>query len=218
MSSDSVNAPDGAAAPKYFYPNRIGRIILQSMETVFGKDRLEEVLLAGGLGHINKPLPPGNLDKRFPFEYVGGLMAAIEKVYGERAGRAMQARVGRTAFGSGLKEFDPLLGIADLPLRLMPLGMKFRVGLDVFQRVFNQFSDQVVRLSDDDRHLLWIIERCPVCWGRHTEDACCHLALGILEEAIFWGTGGKRFAIEEYACVARGDATCSFKIDRQPID
>ncbi len=209
---------NGDTAPHYYYPNRMGRIILQAMENVFGKDRLEEVLLAGDLGHVNKPLPPGNLDKKFPFEYVSGLMAAIEKVYGERPGRAMQARVGRGAFGSGLKEFDPLLGIADLPLRLMPLGMKFRVGLDVFQRVFNQFSDQVVRLSDDDRHLLWIIERCPVCWGRATTEPCCHLALGILEEAIFWGTGGKRFAIEEAECVARGDPNCIFRIDRQPIE
>jgi hypothetical protein len=188
------------------------------MEAVFGKDRLEEVLIAGRLSEANKPLPPGNLDKKFPFEHVSGLMAAIEKVYGERPGRALQARVGRTAFGSGLKEFDPLLGIADLPLRLMPLGMKFRVGLDVFQRVFNQFSDQVVRLSEDDRHLLWIIERCPVCWGRRTDDVCCHLALGILEEAIFWGTGGKRFGIVETACVARGDPACTIAIDRQPLE
>ena len=213
-----MDAPGEDGAPKYFYPNRMGRIILQSMEVVFGKDRLEEVLIAGRLSEANKPLPPGNLDKKFPFEHVSGLMAAIEKVYGERPGRALQARVGRQAFGSGLKEFDPILGIADLPLRLMPLGMKFRVGMDVFQRVFNQFSDQVVRLSEDDRHLLWIIERCPVCWGRRTDDTCCHLAMGILEEALFWGTGGRRFGVTETTCIAKGDPTCTIAIDRQPLE
>lgn len=213
-----MNESGDEAPAQFYYPNRMGRIIIQSMEAVLGKDGLEEVLAAGGLEKINKPLPPGSLDKKFPFEHVSGLMKAIEKVYGERAGRALQARVGRMAFGSGLKELDPLLGIADLPLRVMPLGMKFRVGLDVFQRVFNQFSDQVVRLSDDDRHLLWIIERCPVCWGRRADDVCCHLALGILEESIFWGTGGKRFRVEENTCIAKGDPTCTFGIDRQPVE
>ena len=196
----------------------MGRVVLLAMEIVLGKDRLEQVLAAAGLESLNKPLPPVNLDKKFPFEQVSGLMKAVENVYGEKAGRALQARIGRTAFGSGLKEFDPVLGIADLPLRLMPLGMKFRVGLDVFQRVFNQFSDQIVRIAEDDDHLLWIIERCPVCWGRQTDEPCCHLALGILDESIFWGTGGRRFRVEEVECIAKGDPACKFAIDKQPIE
>ncbi|MBI3763810.1 MAG: 4-vinyl reductase [Chloroflexi bacterium] len=213
-----MTEPDHNPPPQFYYANRMGRVVIQSLEQVIGKERLEEVLAAAGLEKLNKPLPPGNLDKKFPFEHVSGLMEAIEKMYGEKAGHALQARVGRTAFGSGLKEFDPVLGIADLPLRLMPLGMKFRVGLDVFQRVFNQFSDQVVRLSEDDEHLLWIIERCPVCWGRHTDVPCCYLALGILDESVFWGTGGKRFKVEEVTCIAKGDETCTFAIDRQPVE
>ncbi len=202
---------------QYFYPNRMGRIILVSMDGAMGRERLDEILKVAGLETLQK-LPPNNLDRKFPFEWVSGLQEATEKVFGERTGRGINARVGRLCFNSGLREFEPVLGIADLPMRLMPLSMKFRVGLEVFARVFNQFSDQVVRLSEEEGDFLWIIERNPVCWRRQTTEPCCHLALGILEESIFWGTGGRRYKVEETECIASGAKVCVFRIDKKPMD
>ena len=206
------------AADRFFYPNRMGRIILSSMRSELGPEHLPEVLRAAGHEQYLDKLPLGNLDRQFPFETVSQLQAAAEQVFGVRAGRQANYRIGRGTLGMGLRDFDPLLGIADLPLRLVPLGMKFRVGLDVFARVFNQFTDQVVKLSETDTHHLWIIERCPVCWQRTTDEPCCHLAGGLLEEAIYWGTGGRRFRIEESECIAAGGATCTFEIDKHPVD
>jgi len=203
---------------KFFYPNRMGRIILYSMKQELGVEQMLNVLRTAGHERLLSTMPLGNFDKRFPFETVSALQSATEEVFGVRAGRQINHRVGRGTLGLGLKDFDPLLGIADLPMRLVPLGMKFRVGLDVFARVFNQFSDQIVKLSETEQHHLWIIERCPVCWGRRTDSVCCHLAGGLLEEAIFWGTGGRRFKVEETACVAAGAATCTFQIDKRPLD
>jgi hypothetical protein len=134
--------PTGSLEGPFFYPNRMGRIILASMKKELGVDRLTEVLRVAGQTQLaNTGALPANLDKRFPFETVSALQAATEQVYGARAGRNMNYRIGRGTFELGLKDFDPILGIADMPMRLMPFGMKFRVGLDVFARVFNQFSD-----------------------------------------------------------------------------
>ena len=206
------------AGPAYYYPNRMGRIILQSMKQELGAQPLQEVLQAVGLEQLQTTLPLNNFDKRFPFEQVSALQAATEQVFGVRAGRQRNTRIGRGTLGLGLKDFDPVLGIADLPLRLMPLGMKFRVGLDVFARVFNQFTDQGVKLSEGDGFHLWIIERCPVCWHRQSDEPCCQLAGGLLEEALFWASGGRRFKVEETGCVAAGAATCTFRIDKHPLD
>ncbi len=211
--TDLNNAPSNT----YFYPNRIGRVILQSMDEIMGEASVKQVLEVANLEHLNRK-PAGNLAKEIPFEWVSALQAATEEVYGEKAGRSHNHKVGRNCLNTGLREFDPILGVADLPIRLMPLGMKFRVGLDVFSRLFNNFSDQVVRLSSTDKHILWIIERCPVCWGRKSETPCCQLATGILEEAIFWGTGGRRYRVEETACIAAGDENCVFQIDKRPLD
>jgi hypothetical protein len=202
----------------YFYPNRMGRIILHSMKQELGPQRVLEVLRVAGHERLLSTMPLGNFEKRFPFQTVSDLQAATETVFGVRAGRQLNFRIGRGTLELGLKDFDPLLGIADLPMRLMPLGMKFRVGLDVFARVFNQFTDQVVKLSETETHHLWIIERCPVCWKRQTDEPCCHLAGGLLEEAIFWGTGGRRFKVVETECVAAGAASCTFRIDKHPLD
>ena len=202
----------------YFYPNRMGRIILLSMRKELGPERLRDVLKAAGQPTLTSGLLPNNLEKQYSFEKIAALQEATEKVFGAQAGRQINYRIGRATFELGLKDFDPVLGIADLPMRLMPLGMKFRVGLDVFSRVFNQFSDQVVKLSENENYHLWMIERCPVCWHRHTDGPCCHLAGGLLEEAMFWGTGGRRFKVEEINCIAKGDPTCTFQIDKQPIE
>ena len=211
--------PTGSLEGPFFYPNRMGRIILASMKKELGVDRLTEVLRGAGQTQLaNTGALPANLDKRFPFETVSALQAATEQVYGARAGRNMNYRIGRGTFELGLKDFDPILGIADMPMRLMPFGMKFRVGLDVFARVFNQFSDQVVKLSETDTHHLWIIERCPVCWQRQSDEPCCQLAGGLLEESIFWGMGNRRFEVKETLCIARGDPTCTFEIGKQPVD
>lgn len=202
---------------QYFYPNRMGRVILVSMENAMGRERLNEVLKSANLEQLQK-LPPNNLEKKIPFEWISALQVATEKVYGERAGRSLNTRIGRLCFNSGLREFEPVLGIEDLPMRLMPISVKFRVGLEVFSRVFNQFSDQIVKLSEEDDDFLWIIERNPVCWGRTTTEPCCHLAGGILEESVFWGTGGKRYKVEETECMAMGAKACVFKIDKIPLE
>lgn len=211
--------PTVALNGSFYYPNRMGRIILLSMRNHLGPQRLTEVLRAAGQERlINTRVLPNSLDKDFPFETISALQAAPEQVFGTRAGRYINYRVGRGTFERGLKDFDPLLGISDLPMRLMPMGTKLRVGLDVFAQVFNQFTDQVVKISETETDHLWIIERCPLCWKRQTDDPCCQLANGLLDEAIFWGTGGHRFKVEEISCIAMGKPTCTFRIEKQPLD
>jgi len=211
-----MSAPSNGS---FFYPNRMGRIILVSLRNHLGQQRLTEVLRAAGQEQlINTRVLPNSMDKEFPFETISALQAASEQVFGARAGRYINYRVGRGTFERGLKDFDPLLGISDLPMRLMPLGTKLRVGLEVFAQAFNQFTDQVVKLSETEKDHLWIIERCPLCWKRQTDEVCCQLANGLLDEAIFWGTGGHRFKVEEISCVATGKPTCTFRIQKQPLD
>ena len=74
---------DVAEAEKqsYYYPNRIGRIILTAMEKEIGREHLDEVLRTGNLDELHK-LPTSNLDRQFPFEWVSGLQAATETTYG----------------------------------------------------------------------------------------------------------------------------------------
>ena len=76
-----------------------------------------------------------------------------------------------------------MLGIADLTFRILPLSMKLKIGFEVLAQTLNKFTDQLVRLGEDEQYFQWIMERCGVCWDRRSELPCCHLFVGILEEA-----------------------------------
>jgi predicted hydrocarbon binding protein len=202
---------------EFFYPNRMGKIILKSIDEVAGTDNFQRILEAAGLSFLLDRPPSGDLERQFPFEYVAQLQSGAEAVFGAEQGRELNREVGRTCLSGGLQEFNPLIGIADLPVRALPLGLKMHVGFDMFAMVFNRFTDQVVTLSEDPTNYIWTIERCPVCWKRRTDAPCCHLAVGILQASIFWATAGREFEVVERSCVACGDETCTITINKRPL-
>jgi predicted hydrocarbon binding protein len=212
----------GPAVPmidhQYYYPNKMGRIILLAMEEVMGRNGVNAILNLARLKNLVNSYPPNNFDRQFSFEEVGSIQQALEDMYGPRGARGLALRAGRACFKYGIKEFGPVLGIADLAFRLLPLGMKVKVGIEVFAETFNKFSDQIVRLGEDDEHYIWIIDRCPVCWERRSDEPCCHLAVGILQESLYWVSSGKSFHVEEVECIAKGDATCTIIINKRPLD
>jgi len=188
------------------------------LEEVLGRNGLNAVLNFAKLRHLVDRMPPNNLNKEFSFEEFAAIQEALEEMYGPRGGKGLALRAGRATFKYGLREFGAVLGMADLALRVLPLSVKLRVGLNAFAETFNRFSDQIVRLEEDDQRFIWVNERCPVCWGRHTDAPCCHAAVGILEEGLRWGSGGKTFKVEEITCIAVGDDACRFVIPKTPTE
>lgn len=45
----------------------------------------------------------------------------------------------------------------------------------------------------------------------------CHLAVGILQEALYWISSGKYFNVEETTCIAQGDSACTIEISKTPL-
>ncbi|MCA9935863.1 MAG: 4-vinyl reductase [Ardenticatenaceae bacterium] len=202
----------------YHYPNKMGRIILTAMEEIMGRHGVNAVLNLAHLHDLVNNYPPNNLSLDFTFEEVSAIQQALDDMFGERGGRGLALRAGRETWKYALKEFAPVLGITDLASRILPLGMKIKIGLEVFAETFNKFTDQRVRLGEDSRGYLWVIETCPMCWQRTSEKPCCHLAVGLLEQSLDWVSRGKRFRVEEVSCIACGDDSCTIVISKKPID
>jgi len=201
----------------YFYPQRMGRILLEAMEEILGRSGVHAVLNLASYGEFIENYPPSLPDRTFAFESVSGLHTALEQAYGPRGGRGLALRIGRACFNYGLREYGAQLGLTATAFRLLPLPNKLRVGARTFADLFNHQTDQVVKVEEDGAHLLWKIERCPLCWGRKSAEPVCHLAVGLLQESLYWLSGGKIFEVEETQCIARGDASCTFRINRQPL-
>lgn len=191
--------------------------MLLALEEIIGRHGVNALLnLASLTGYINN-YPPHNQDLRVPFEDISRIQSVLEEAYGPRGGRGLALRTGRASFSYGLREFGPELGLTDLAFRLLPLPVKLKVGSQALAGLFNQFTDQRVRLEIDEENIFWHIERCPLCWQRQTADPACHLAVGLLQETLYWVSGGKFFSVEETQCIARGDETCTIVIDQNPL-
>jgi len=205
------------ALATYHYPNRMGRIILLSMEEVMGRNGVNALLKLASLSTLIENYPSDNTEPAFPFSTVSNLTEMLEQAYGPHGGRGLALRIGRACFNYGVRQYSTQLGLTEMAFRLLPLPIKLHAGARAFAELFNNFTAQRVRVEDDNEKILWHIERCPLCWERKSQDPVCHLAVGLLQEALYWLSGGKVFNVEEKTCIAAGDQTCTIVIDQSPI-
>jgi predicted hydrocarbon binding protein len=193
------------------YPARIIRLIIISYEEVLGDAGFQAVWAKAGLQERNPS------DASFPFDTPARLGQSVEEIYGAQTGSGLCLRAGRAALRHGVREFSSILGLTDRGFRLLPPAQKILRGMDLLAWLMNHYSDQRVRVEKTDAHLLLINERCSQCASRASDQPCCHFTIGVLQEGLAWASGGKQYPVEEIACRARGDATCTFRILRTPL-
>jgi len=202
----------------YLYPNKAGRICLQALEDVMGKNGVSAILNLAGLETWIDNYPPNDMERGIDFAELAAINAALDELYGPRSGRGMARRAGWVTFDQVLRNFGALAGVSDIAFKVLPLSRKVRIGLPVLARVFSHISDQINSVEEREDCYLYRIHRCPVCWGRQVDTPVCHLATGLLEESLRWVSGGKNFRVQEMKCIAVGDEACEFVIDKTPID
>lgn len=212
--NQSLSQPE----PRYFYPNRMGRVVLLSYEDVMGHNGLHALLKLAGYEQYAQFRPPNNSDRQFSFEVMGSLTSSLIDMYGPRGARGIAMRVGRVVFKHGIREYGPMMGLAELTFQLLPFSIKLEQGARAFAELFNLHTDQVVRLQETPETLYWQIERNPLTWGVEAAQPVCYIAVGLLQESLLWLSGGKNFQVEETSCMACGDEVCRIAITKKPLD
>jgi len=204
--------------PERFLPGLIGRIIFLSMEEIIGREDFKGLIHSCSLPDYAHQAPPASDGLRIPFGHISRLHEALEKKFGLRGAGGIALRTGRACFKYGLREFGTELGITGLSFRLLPLSAKLKTGSEALTSLLSRSGDQRLRLEMNERNICWHIERCPLCWQRRDSSPACHMAVGMLQEALYWVSGGKTFNVIETQCIACGDATCTMVIDREPLE
>ena len=200
------------------YPNKIGRLCFMSLEEVMGQNGVKALLRLAELDQYLDAYPPNDLKREFPFEAISQYSVALSTMYGPRGARGLELRAGRVAFSLGLKEFGPLLGMADLALKLMPITMKLKIVLNATAQTFDRFSDQSSHVEEERGKFVYHITRCSNCITRSDPGPVFYIARGISEEATSWVSGGRHFAVEQCSCMAQGAPSCSFNISKEPLE
>ncbi|HLF02405.1 MAG TPA: 4-vinyl reductase, partial [Anaerolineales bacterium] len=176
-----------------YYPNKFARITIKAMEDVMGKNGVNAILNLASLGQLIDNYPPDNLEKEFDFADYSALHAALEEMYGPRGGRGLALRAGRAVFADALKNFGALVGVGDMAFKVLPLPVKIKVGLPSVAKIFTQLSDQHTTVEERESEYVYLIHKCPVCWGRQTDKPACYTATGLLQECFKWVSGGHEF-------------------------
>lgn len=200
-----------------YYSNKSARITILAIEEVMGKNGLNAILNLANLSHLIDNYPPNNLEREFDFSDISSIMGALEEMYGPRGGRGLALRAGRATFTNALRNFGALVGVGDLAFKVLPLSAKLRICAPAMAKIFSQTSDQYTTVEDKGDHLLYIIHKCPVCWGRKTDKPACFVASGLIMEGLKWVSGGKNFKIIQTTARSVGDPTCDFMIIKEPI-
>lgn len=200
-----------------YYPNKIARIAIGSLEDVMGKNGLNAILNLANLSNMIDNRPPDNLERQFDFADFSAIWGALEEMYGPRGGRGLALRAGRATFVDALRNFGAMAGVGDMAFKVLPLQVKMRIGLPAMAKIFSQTSDQLSTVAEKDDHFVYTIHRCPVCWGRKTDKPACFVATGLLQESLKWVSGGNEFRVNQSKAKSVGDDTCDFIILKEPI-
>jgi len=190
------------------------------MEEVIGLAGVSAVLNLSGLSSLMKPAIPLDSDGDVMISYydLSDTQDTLEQLYGLRSGRGLALKAGRTLFNLSLRQYGQELGLLDRDFRLQPPAVKIKTGLQRLALYFNQIGDSVIRLEEDTHQFRWIVENCPLCWGRRSDVPICHMQVGMLQEFFYWASGGRNYAIEETECSAMGARACLFTIDKVALD
>jgi predicted hydrocarbon binding protein len=203
----------------YYYPNKFSRIYLEALEDVMGTNGVNAILNLAGLSQYIGNYPPDNLGREgFDFAEFTALQVALEEMYGPRGGRGLAQRAGRATFSDALRDFGALAGAGDLAFKVLPLNTKLKLGIPAMAKIFNQFSDQVSNVYEEDDHYVYTLERCPMCWKRKTDRPVCYGGLGILKEGLRWVSGGREFRVEMATCIGKGDDMGRYIIYKEPLE
>ena len=207
-----------ADAPQYFYPNRYARIILTSAREIVGENGVKALLNMAGMPEYIEEYPSADMKKQFSFEHVSQLQQAFWDMYGARGAQVFATRAGVQCFTDGLKQFGSVAKAGQLAMQLGSMEMRIGVGLKFFAKFFNQVSDQISSVSEDDSNWYWNLERCPMCYNRTAEKPVCHLAVGVLQGALAWASQGRRFRVTPIQCIAMGADKGIIQIEKEPLE
>ena len=82
QAGQSEVTPDPPVGVSYYFPNRMGRIVLTAMEDIMGFHGVNATLNLANLPHLVNNYPPNNLDRAFMFSDLSSIQEAVDDIFG----------------------------------------------------------------------------------------------------------------------------------------
>ncbi len=200
--------------------NPLWHVVLQATEEILGRGVVDALVNSGERIVPTGGQPSSASEVRTAFDAWYRFQEVVEQRYGTRAGRGVIVRIGRACFKYGLDEFGGRLGLNDLAFRLKPSSERTALALQALADFLRPALCQRIRLESDEGALYLVLERCPLCSAQEQAGRGipgCYLLIGLLQEMLYWVSGGRSFLVEEVECLASGSRRCTIKINKAPL-
>ena len=192
--------------------NQLGEIIRQGLNEIIGYDDTHDILKKSSFDLVLADRSPQQ-NTSIPYRQISRIQQTMETLFGERGGKGLSLRAGQAAFRYGLREMGWSQKLCEPRMRLLPPHQKLAAGASYLAKELSSLSDQKIHIEAGRNTIDWIVEDCPLCWGRHTNENICHHTIGFLQEFVSWTTGGKPCTVTECECLAAGGSNCVFTIE-----
>ena len=196
-------------------PNFLIFEALRAIEDMVGRDVLIYILVKAGLTHITHAYPTDTNYTGISFDKFPLIMQAMEKQFGEKAGRKIAYRAGKMMFPDIIKRYEKSVDFSKNTINLIPLRNRLSIVLGVLVDISDQIVDQKLSLDEDQHHYFIRTDQCVACWERsHATTPVCDMCVGFFEAGICWLCDGMNYRVKEIACKAIGDDACVFSVSK----
>ena len=184
----------------------------RALEEILGHDEVASISEAAGprapvFADSGSRKPPVQAPRAsLPRSAIAATLVSLESEYGLQGGRGLALRVGQSCFRYGLREYGADAGAHQMAFRLLPLGTRIRAALRSLLRLLSGRGGLRVQLREQDGKFFLDLEDCPLCAARRSQVPVCFLAVGFLQEALHWTSGGSIFHVEEVDCQSQSGA------------
>jgi hypothetical protein len=182
--------------------HKVGQILLLGMEEVMGEENLNALLSLCELPRLKPGLTPHKLDNQLIGSDCRKIQAALRSQYGPLSARGLALRSGRECFKYGLHEYGQRAGMLDMKFRLLPTQAKLKTGLTSLARLIGEIGAFQTQIEENEHQYIWrMVPTCPLCWNEPTGGVTCPTLTGLLQEFLYWASGGKRYSVVDSSVV-----------------
>ena len=193
------------------YPNSFVHHLLVSLEDVLGKNGVKAILNMAGQSSMIDNYPPDDMTPAVDIARYSSIIGALDDMYGDRGAQVLALKAGNVLFTETMKKAGDPLSVSSDAFKAISIEEKVERGLVMIQNFVSKTSITSIPRTADG-HFLYVVDKCPMCYGRETKTPRCYLTAGLLQAAIRYATDGLEFSVTQIKGHSCGDPSCDYVI------
>ncbi|MCC6147459.1 MAG: hypothetical protein IT308_07820 [Anaerolineaceae bacterium] len=195
--------------------NNLYRAMIEGVSEIIGTAGMTAV--ENSRASQEEKLPP-EAAKEQPIDQLVSWMAALEQVFGVRAGEGIALRGGRNSFLYLTRTTELGTTFSAMMKRLLPASARIKNGLEILAGSVAQETGLEVEVIEKAEHWNWQMPDCFSASSSGGQNVARYFLIGLLEEFTAWVSGGRHFNISEGEGGSAGAGVCLIQINKQPMD